>query len=152
MKRPGYIFLVSLCVLACVVWVTPVFGQTLPDTSTELGNVISISTSPKYISPNQSVRVILNSYSFDLNAATMRWYSGGKLVLSGQGKTELTLTTGDVGEKKTVTVDVSVNGKNFEKSIELLPESVDLIWQANTYTPPFYEGKALSAIKVLSHT
>ncbi len=29
------------------------------------------------------------------------------------------------------------------KDIPITPEDLDIIWQANSYVPPFYEGKAL---------
>jgi len=55
---------------------------------------------------------------------------------------------GSLGEKKTVTIKVvSRRGGYLEEKITFQPALVDLMWEANTYTPPFYKGKALTSSK-----
>lgn len=50
---------------------------------------------------------------------------------------------GSFGETKTVKAAItSLSGKNMGKIIIFQANDVDILWQAETYTPPFYQGYA----------
>ena len=58
--------------------------------------------------------------------------------------TTFTFTAGSLGKTQKVTVNgVENDGTSITQSISVMPASIDLIWQAHSYTPPFYKGKAL---------
>jgi hypothetical protein len=60
------------------------------------------------------------------------------------GKKEFKFTMSESG--KLVTIDfeaVPTNAPVISKTWNFAPVDVDILWQANTYTPPFYKGKAL---------
>jgi hypothetical protein len=120
------------------------FGQMNVNTPYSLKNELNVAINPEYPSPNQNVSVNLTMYTEDLDSATITWYKNGKNVLSGKGQTNFSFTTGAAGEETKIDIEVTLlDDTSFSKSFSINPASVDLIWEANSYVPPFYPGKAL---------
>ncbi len=119
---------------------------------------IEISTEPEFPEPNQNIEIELNSSYFDLNKAEIFWYVDGTLHTSGMGLKKINIISGDTGEHTQIRVvaDVTKDNKKqrIEKSAEIMPIEMTLLWEADTYTPPFYKGKALlsanSVLKVIA--
>jgi hypothetical protein len=83
-------------------------------------------------------------YTADLNSAEIFWYKDGKLELSGKGELRYSFSTGAIGKETNIEIRVVLQGgQSFSRQIKINPASVDLVWEANSYTPPFYKGKAL---------
>jgi hypothetical protein len=58
--------------------------------------------------------------------------------------------TGALGQKTTVDIIIfTAAGAQIDKQIIIAPAEIDLLWEAQTYTPPFYKGKALPTFKSL---
>ena len=109
---------------------------------------VNIKTDPEYPEPNQNIEVSLVSSYFDLNRAKIFWYVNGSIYKSGMGVKKINIKTGDTGEGTTIEViaDVMKDGKpagRITKYKEIIPIEMTLLWEADTYTPPFYKGKAL---------
>ena len=105
---------------------------------------LGVEIVPTYPGPNETVFINLSLYTGDLNSAEISWYLDGKLVSSGTGETSYSFTTRPAGQATKIEIRVSLmNGPSFSKTITLNPASVDLIWESNSYTPPFYQGKAM---------
>lgn len=116
----------------------------------------TLTVTPTYPAPYQKVTVSLSSYSFDVNTAIITWQSGNKVLDSGMGKKALTLTLGDAGQVLPLTYKaVTADGTTVAGSISIAPQAVDLAYESvESYTPAFYEGKALpgegSLIKIVA--
>ena len=117
---------------------------------------LSISTIPLNPQPLQSVQVSLQSYGFDLSQADIVWSYNGAPIASGIGRTTITVTApanGNVG-----TISVTANSSDFATTVASLilrPASLDVLCEgADSYTPPFYKGRALpssnSVIRVVA--
>jgi hypothetical protein len=109
-------------------------------------NDITVKLSPSIPGPNESVTITLQTFAFDLNKVNVAWKINGKLTSSSEfGGKSIKLTTGGVGS--TTSVVVEIKGQGFEtitKSILIRPAEIDLLWEVkDSYTPPFYKGKAL---------
>ncbi len=119
---------------------------------------VQLETFPQYPEPHQKIEVNLNSSYFDLNRARIFWYVNGSLYKSGTGVKKIEVTSGSTGESTRIRAiaDVIRDGKTerIEKYTEIMPIEMTLLWQADTYTPPFYKGKALlsanSVLKVIA--
>jgi hypothetical protein len=115
---------------------------------------LSLSTSPKYPAPNQKVTVSLKSFSTDLNAAQITWYVDGKRVQSGRGIKSIDVTAGAVDSATVIKASITTSDSSASQSITIRPALVSLMWQSDSYVPPFYKGKALpgpgSQVKVLA--
>ena len=104
---------------------------------------IIVDLTPEVPGPEENVAVKLESYSTDLNRDQITWVLNGKIVQKGIGLKNYSFRTGKIGSSSALTVIISVNGLDTVKKVTIGPGAVDLIWQASTYTPPFYQGKAL---------
>lgn len=103
---------------------------------------------PKNPGPNEKVEVTANSHHFDINRADITWSVNGIRKLRGTGEKNLALRTGDVGSKTVIYVIVKTeDGLVLEKTLSIRPAEVDILWEADTYTPPYYNGKALPSPK-----
>jgi len=107
---------------------------------------VAITVSPEIPGPNENVTITLSSFSVNLNDTKITWSVGGSSVSSGQGKTTFSFTSGPVGTRTTIDIAIIFSDINVrvEKRIIIEPSDLDLLWEApESYTPPFYKGKAL---------
>ena len=91
----------------------------------------------------------------DLNNSEITWSLDNKIVLKGVGEKVLRFKTGPIGSNNKIGVVIKTqDGNIIYKDKEIRPADVDMLWEAYTYTPPFYKGKALnstnSVIKIVA--
>lgn len=111
-------------------------------TGPEAGSV-ELSVTPQNPRANQVVHASLVSYSIDMDRADVTWSVNGKQASSGKGLKTFEFNTGNLGTKTVLEVlIVSEDGYPIVKDLTFNPASVDLIFEAESYTPPFYRGKA----------
>ncbi len=122
------------------------------------GNDITISTNPESPLPFSQVAITLTSYSMDLDKANIEWNSNGNTVLSGLGKTKYSFTTGGPNTSTVFNVNIipEDQSQSITKTFAILPSDIDMLWEAmDSYTPPFYKGKALPSkegrIKIVAY-
>jgi len=109
-----------------------------------LSNELGVEIIPNYPRQNEMVFIELSLYTDDLNSAKISWYKDGKLVLEGKGEKNYSFRMGKVGIETNIEIKIALlSGSTFSKKFSLTPASVDLVWEANSYVPPFYKGKAL---------
>jgi len=97
---------------------------------------------PEFPEANSDVSLSIESYSTDLNRSEISWYKNGTLAQRSVGEKSFTFKTRGLGSSDTISV--RVDGVLVD-TITITPAEVDLIWEVNTYTPPFYKGKALNS-------
>lgn len=100
-----------------------------------------LSIDPAYPAPNQTVQVTLSSNLSDLSQSTIVWQVNGR-TLEGAAGTEISVNTGALGSETTVAASIT-GTMSGEVSTTITPTQVDLLYDADTYTPPFYTGRAL---------
>jgi len=138
-----------------IIWLSLVifFIASLPTVSSAQFNLggfssfadeLGVEISPTYPRPNQSVYINLSLYTGDLSSAEISWYENGKLASEGTGQTSHSFVTGEAGKSTSIEIRVELlGGPSFSKSFTIIPASVDLVWESDSYVPPFYKGKAL---------
>lgn len=132
----AFIFLSFLPVLT--------YGQTNLNFASTMSDELAIEMIPTYPRPNENVYINLAMYTADLNSAEIFWYKDGKLELSGKGEVRYSFKTGAAGKETNIEIRVVLQeGQSFNRQVKVTPASVDLVWEANSYTPPFYKGKAM---------
>jgi|SRR3989344_1156816 len=105
-----------------------------------------ISSSTKYPSPYEDITLLAEYYLSDMDKASVSWYENGVLKNKGGGETGFTFKTSGVGKTTTIRVTVlTQEGKTLSQTKNFTPVLVNLLWEADTYTPPFYRGKALAS-------
>ena len=148
MKKKIY-FLSILLFFISIFFCAKVIAQSATDTSIpgqipEIQEQIDINAEPQAPAPGAQVKITVTAYGTDLTKANIVWKINGITAQSGRGLVKLDTTAGDAGSSKKIDVAITpYNGPEVDKSITLEPEKTDLVWEAQTYTPPFYKGKAL---------
>ncbi|HEC30499.1 MAG TPA: hypothetical protein ENI66_00600, partial [Candidatus Yonathbacteria bacterium] len=109
-----------------------------------LEGTLSMDMDPEYPEPNESTSIKLSSTLVDLNRSEIFWYANNNIIASGTGKKEIEVEAGKLGSTTILSVIVKTNdGLRLNKEITIRPSELTLIWEAESYTPPFYKGKAL---------
>jgi hypothetical protein len=110
---------------------------------------ISLEVNPPYPKANENVTASLSTFTTDLNTAKISWKKNGETLLEGIGKKTFSFTIDSASSKTNLQAIIeTLNGSVVNKQITIYTSGVDLLWEANnTYTPPFYKGKALAPIE-----
>lgn len=114
------------------------------------GDLVSVKTVPVTPGPNQSVTVSIESFAVNINSANIVWYLNKEPRKEGVGEKTFTFHLGDFGSVSTVDIIIlTADGSQVKKQVVIAPAEIDILWEAQTYTPPFYKGKALPSYKSL---
>lgn len=137
--------LFSICALVCAIYVAmPCVAQEY--VAFAQSGSVDIIVTPENPVPLSKIQLTAVSYDIDLDQAKITWAYNGKIIPDGTGigvKT-ITMIAPNSGVSGNVTVTVEAIGMDpATAQATLNPASVDILWQAvNSYTPPFYKGKA----------
>lgn len=104
---------------------------------------LNVTLNPEYPAAFQDVVASVDSYSADMDRSTITWTLNGKVIQQGIGAKTFRFKAGKNGSYTNLGVSIIFNGVESKKTISITPATVDLIWQADSYVPPFYKGKAL---------
>ncbi len=105
---------------------------------------LSVDIVPEIPQPGKDVTITIQTFGVDTNTNFYTWTINGRESLKGFGEFRFTFKAGRAGELSNVKVKIDPSvGMTIERSFTFNPVDVDFLWQANTYTPPFYKGKAL---------
>lgn len=111
-------------------------------------DLIAFKVSPETPGENQAVTISVQSYAVPLDSAMLTWYVNKEVVASGVGEKSIQTMTGGFGQTVTVNLVIATtDGRRFDKQLLLKPIEVDILWEADTFVPPFYKGKALPTYK-----
>lgn len=111
---------------------------------------------PEQPGPNQRVTIQVEGVGQFLGNAGISWQQDGKIVDSAENSMAFTFTTGGVGvvTRIHIKIDSPTQGVIVHDFV-FNPSVVNLVWEAATYTPPLYKGKALysagSPLKVVAY-
>lgn len=104
---------------------------------------LSLNVSPNYPRPNSVVRLSVKSVLIDLVASNITWYANEAVIAGGVGVSEATITTGPLGTETRIRVEVLEQDLRASATGVFRPTEIDLLWEADSYVPPFYRGRAL---------
>ena len=113
------------------------------------------TTNPPDPKPGDLVKISIQVFGIDLSRSYIIWYKDNKQFSAGTGQSSLSVQLGALGSATNISVYVQAGDKYVAKqSFSFEPTDIDLVWQADTFTPPFYQGKARavkgSAIKIIA--
>lgn len=111
-----------------------------------LGQGITIGMVPAHPGVHETVQLTVRSSIFDISHSVIVWSANGKVIAKGTGADTASIPTGDLGSQTTVTVQLTApDESSAEASARVIPTQVDLLVDSDSYTPPFYRGKALAS-------
>lgn len=109
-----------------------------------LENAVIIHATPATPSAGETVHFTVEGPVYDLPKDVITWTINGKSAGSGTGLTKIDANVNAKGDPITVTVNVmdSLWGA-ASNALTLIPLQLDILYDAPTYVPPFYRGRAL---------
>lgn len=164
MKQKSFLFIFAAFFLSCGLFFTQkstAFAQdisSLLDTGVAPHSVFNLQTTPQVPGAYDTVKASLVSYEINLDVLPITWTLNGKVVASGTGEKMYSFKMGSIGTTMNLVVQVQTPTDQYgtvSKEVSFTPENLDTLWQADTYTPPFYRGKALptsqSTVKIVAY-
>lgn len=135
----------TLFVITVLFLIAPKHTQAV--TESTLGGTLIATINPKYPKPGDVVNIKLSTYGYSLENSKISWFVNQKLELEGVAKKEHVVTMGSNSSQTVVTILVENSArKQIVKNLTFRPAGVDLIWQADTYTPNDYRGATLPSL------
>lgn len=105
---------------------------------------LALSMTPEYPAPGNIVRLSAASPHIDLEQADIAWYVNGTITAQGPAKKVIDIPAGSLGsETDVVAVASASDGTSASGEVFIRPVEVDLLWESDSYVPPFYRGRAL---------
>jgi hypothetical protein len=99
---------------------------------------------PENPGPNQQVTIEVNGVGQFLGDATITWQQNGSVAGDAQNKMTFSFTTGGVGAVTRISLRINSPTKGLiTHEFVFNPSVINLVWEADTYTPTLYKGKAL---------
>ena len=101
-----------------------------------------LELSPMYPRPGQLVTVKLKQYVSDPKFLLVTWKLNGQILLQGYEETSITFTAGPVGSLVVLEADIKdLEGRTATAKKTFRISDVAFVWEARSYTPPFYQGR-----------
>jgi hypothetical protein len=108
------------------------------------GTNLSIGLSPQYPGPGDSVHLTALGNGFDIASSAIVWHADGKIIAQGVGTVSADVVAGALGSATDIEVDVAApDGSVWSAQATIAPTELDLLVSSDSYTPPFYRGRAL---------
>lgn len=107
------------------------------------GSSLSISLSPQYPRPGQTVRLALQGVGVDIQNSAVVWREGTTVLAQGIGADSITVQAGELGSERLIEADVAADGGVRAAQAIVAPTQLDLLVGSDSYTPPFHRGRAL---------
>lgn len=116
-----------------------VYGQVNPFESS-----VEISITPENPGNNTEVTANLFTNSFNQDSAYIAWALNGQVLTEGIGNKTFRFDTGNSSNPILLEaiIEPRESSEIIRKSITITPAHVDIIWESEGYTPPFYMGKS----------
>ena len=110
------------------------------------GARIFLSVNPEHPGPNERAHISIESALADLSQSDVVWYVNNKVLVKGVGVKNADILVGPLGSKTDVSVTAQTpDGEIISGNTTISPAEVDLLWESDSYVPPFYRGRALAS-------
>jgi hypothetical protein len=120
-------------------FIVPIFAHA-QISLTGLERPLDVSMSPQYPAAGEEIRLSVSSYGIDLERSAIVWFADGKEI--ARNTKETTVTAGKLGSTINVTVVAEEPGGLIGSgSARIRPTEVDLIWNSDSYAPPYFKGR-----------
>jgi hypothetical protein len=136
-----------LAIFLFLVFATPIIplnaqvGGSITDI---MGEDISIVLDPQLPNPGDQVTATIDDYALNGGGAIITWFFDGLSAPTVSGSRTITFTAPPVDTTMTIIARLEFReGKTLEAKRIVKPFYLDLIIEPQTYTPLFYQGRAL---------
>lgn len=113
-------------------------------TLTGLERSVTLKSIPEYPAPHETVHFTIESFGIDIDRSEVGWFVDNREVARGGGLRNFDLTAGALGSAKKVMVVIEEpSGLTGTAQAFVRPTEVEILWESDSYVPPFYRGRAL---------
>jgi len=139
----------GLLLLTCAVFVAavahlPAVASAQAGLDLIFGVDLTLELSPSHPAPGESVHAKARSTLVDLSETALRWSANGKTIAEGVGISDVDVVAGSLGSETRLMVTASDAGLEFASAEAFIrPVELDLLWESDSYVPPFFRGRAL---------
>lgn len=138
-----------VCLFLCVLILSAQSAQSLSLPGSNAP--VFLSSNPAYPGPNETVTLTLTSTALDLSRSDITWVVDGRTT-QGVGMTTIDISTGPLGSETSVAATAeALDGSSGGVEATIRPAQLDLIWESDSYVPPFYSGRALAGSNATIH-
>src|SRR3989344_3364405 len=142
-SRMGAGYMVFFLALALAL---PAYAQSLIPSAP---SSIVLKMNPRYPLPGETVNVSVQSSFINLAESTITWRIGDDIIQEGRGIQNINVTAGAIRTRTNISVQGQGDLAEASARARISPAKVDLIWESDSYTPPFYLGRALPSAGAL---
>lgn len=112
---------------------------------TGLERPLDLKMTPEHPAAGDTVTLTVSSYGVDLERSQIVWYADKKEMARGTALTSTTVDAGTLGSAKEITVIAEeTDGLIGSATATVRPTEVDLLWESDSYSPPYFRGRTLS--------
>ncbi len=140
-KQFGMLGTTAMAALLVLAYTAPIVNAQNPPSLVNM----EVTAKPAIPKPFDQVELTVKSYNVSLATALITWKVDGQVVRSSRGAQSHTITAGPIGSATAVEIVAENEGRTVTTSYILRPQYVGIAWEAQTYTPILYRGKALHA-------
>ncbi len=136
---------IGFCLVFSLAYSQTIFAQTPelsgPNGVKELKEKVYFDVLPTRPRVGDTVEISTEMYGTPIKDALFTWYVDGKEYEKGIGRSKISFF---LAKKTTVRlVILTGEGSATEEVWNFNPQNTVIVWESNTYTPPFYKGKSL---------
>lgn len=136
--------IIAILLFVLMVSTTPAHAQVGGSIGDITGENVSIILDPQYPNPGDQVKATIDDYSLNSFGSTITWYFDGLSAPAVANTRTITFTAPAIGKSMDIVVRLTAqNGQILEAKRTITPLYLDLIIEPQTYTPLFYQGRAL---------
>lgn len=104
-----------------------------------------VTSDPASPQAGEKVRLSIQSFTMDISSSMVTWYIDGVKVSSGDGLTSIETNTPTLGKTAEVLIEARGSDGDAVGSLTLRGATLSILWESDSYTPPFYKGRALAS-------
>lgn len=109
-----------------------------------LDRALTVVMKPAQPRPGDTVHLTAESALIDIPTSDIVWYRGGKQLVGGEGVASVDIVAGALGSKTDIKAAVTMaDGAIASAQISIIPAEVNILYTTDSFTPPFYRGRAL---------
>jgi hypothetical protein len=115
--------------------------------SAQYADVLSIQLPAGGMRKNVAAVAIVESPSLALDTAIVLWKLDGQEIARGIGTIEAAITLKDIAEHELSVTIAEKGGVTRTEKVSVRASDIDILWEAETLTPPQYTGRALPSVE-----
>jgi hypothetical protein len=136
-------FLLIVSIIPFKISLAQVSGTDRAIGTDDISAAISLRSIPEIPGPNEAVSISIDGSGIDLDSALITWTLNGVTIISGRGERTVEFTTKGIGSTSLISAQIDSSEGSFTRSLSISPGDIDILWEGNTYAPPFYKGRTL---------